>query len=144
MDFDTYWKNLIDRVYHQHEKLQGDEDLFYRLSCIYGETMVDGIEAYFERRFDEYEMDMKALTQCGFANIAADFSEARNVMFGDAPLEESLVKRIYVKLLDEDPSMSLTLNTLDVVYERMVQTMDDLDDYKYQFGLERGFYEENA
>ena len=144
MDSDKYWKNLIDRVYRQHERLQGDEDLFYRLSCIYGETMVDGIESYFERRFNEYEMDMKALTQCGFANIAADFSEARNVMFGVAPLEESLVTRINVELLNEDPSVSPTLIKLKVIYERLVQALEDLADYKYKFGLERGFYEETA
>ena len=144
MESDAYWKNLIDRVYSQHEKLQGDEDLFYRLSCIYGETMVDGIESYFERRFDEYEMDMRTLTQCGFANIAADFGEARNVIFGDAPLEEALVKRIIVKLLDEDPAVSPTLNTLQVIYDRLIQTLEDLADYKYKFGLERGFYEESA
>jgi hypothetical protein len=106
--------------------------------------MVDGIESYFERRFDEYEMDMRALTQCGFANIAADFGEARKVMFGDAPLEESLGKRIIVKLLDEDPAVSQTLNRLQVIYERLVQTLEDLADYKYKFGVERGFYEESA
>jgi len=40
--------------------------------------------------------------------------------------------------------MSLTLNTLDVIYKRLVQTLEDIDDYIYQFGLERDFYEENA
>ncbi len=60
MNFDSYWKDLIHRVYRQKAALHGPEDVLYRLTCIYGETMVDGVEAYFERRYDEFERGMSA------------------------------------------------------------------------------------
>lgn len=144
MDLDTYWKTLIDRVYEQKEKLQGDEDIFYRLSCIYGETMVDGIEAYFERRYKEYDLDMAALKQTGFANIASDFDEARKVMFGDALLEESFISSVVAKMLDENTEMQSVLQAIDIIYQRLIERLEVLAEYKYQFGLRQGFYLEPA
>ena len=70
MDYDEYWHGLVDRVYREQAELHGDEERFYRLSCIYGETMVDGIEAYFERRFGEFPADMDALRSAGFGELA--------------------------------------------------------------------------
>lgn len=143
MDFDTYWKNLIDRIYTRNETLQSDEALFYRLSCIYGETMVDGIEAYFERRYNEFEIDMKALTQCGFENIAIEFRKARKIMFGDVLLDEPFVKQVVSDLLDERPAVSPIVNAINVIYEDLIKALDELDEYKYRFGLEKGFYEDS-
>ena len=44
MDFDSYWKDLTHRVHQEKAVLTGPEELVYRLTCIYGETMVDGVE----------------------------------------------------------------------------------------------------
>jgi hypothetical protein len=68
--FDAYWTQIVKRVYEDHEALCGKEELFYRWSCIFGETMVDGIEAYFERRFDQFDADMSALRVAGFPHVA--------------------------------------------------------------------------
>ena len=119
--FDAYWFQLVDRVHNRHEVLSGKEDLFYRWSCIYGETMVDGIEAYFECRFDQWELDMESLRVAGFPDIASDFEEARQVIFGDAPLNETTVDAVIMKLLDESDDVQPVLAEIDKLYRRLIR-----------------------
>ena len=144
MDFDTYWENLVHRVYRQNEVLAGDEALFYSLACIYGETMVDGVEAYFERRFSEFEKDMTALVESGFEDVASDFREARRIMFGDSPLNEENVSQVVDRLLDEDAEVMHILEKLGLVYDRLIARLPDVADYKYDFGIQKGLYQEEA
>ena len=84
MNFDVYRHQLVHRVYDQNEVLHGKEALFFRWSCIYGETMVDGIEEYFARRFPEFEADMEALHLAGFDDLVPEFRKVRILMFGDS------------------------------------------------------------
>ena len=142
MDFDAYWRQLVSRVHHHHEELHGCEALFFRWSCIYGETMVDGIESYFDRRFDQFDADMAALRSAGFADVAQDFVQARQVMFGIAPLDEELIERTARRLLEESPAAQQTLDQIGTIYERMIPRLEELAEHKYQFGLREHLYSE--
>jgi hypothetical protein len=140
--FDDYWKSLIDRVYKQHQQLEGQEALFYRLSCIYGETMVDGIEAYFERRFKEFDADMRALESIGFADVASDFDQARQRMFGDVPLEQSTVEEAIDKFSawEEADEEHPAIIQLGEIYRRLIPRLEELDEHKFKLGAGEGFY----
>lgn len=142
MNFDSYWKILVHRVYRGGEVLTGPEETVYRLTCIYGETMVDGIESYFERRFSEYEKDMVLLADSGFGDIAADFSEAKNLMFGMAPLSESVVMPVIDRLLDEKHEDRAILDALGAVYDRLIARLPRVLVYRDTYARERQLYEE--
>jgi hypothetical protein len=144
MDFDTYWEQLVERVYKGHEVLFGKEELFYRLSCIYGETMVDGIEAYFDRRFDEFEADMEALQGTGLHGVATEFQRARKVIFGDVALDQPTVQVMVRKLLDGKDDVQPILAKIDSIYRQLIPQLELLADYKYEFGLRQGLYSESA
>lgn len=141
MNFDEYWSHLIKRVYHQHETLTGVEEQLYRLTCILGETMVDGVEAYFERRWREFLTDQQALQRAGFADVAADYQAARRVMFGGAELTESLVDITVERLLEETDDVQPTLTEIGVIYDRLIARAPEVMDYRYQLGLDHGLYE---
>ena len=138
--FDRYWAQLVDRVIGKHEVLSGAEELFYRWSCIYGETMVDGIEAYFERRFDQFKADMESLNTAGFADIAADFERARRLIFGACQLDRMTVEATITKLLDESEEVRPILAEIDNIYRRLIPRLNSLAEYKYAWGLSKNFY----
>lgn len=142
MDFDEYWHGLVDRVHHGRAALSGDEERFYRLSCIYGETMVDGIEAYFERRFDEFAADMEALLSAGFGELAGEFELARKLLFGSAPLDRETVEATITRLLDETEETEPVLSEIGKIYARVIPQCERLADYKYSFGLAAGLFSE--
>jgi hypothetical protein len=140
MNFDEYWHSLVDRVYRGQAKLRGDEERFYRLSCIYGETMVDGIESYFERRFDEFAADMGELRRSGFAELASEYELARKVMFGATPLDRETVEVTVTRLLDEAEDVQPVLEELNNIYRRVIPQLKRLANYKYSMGLAAGFF----
>jgi hypothetical protein len=140
--FDAYWTQLVQRVYERHEVLSGKEELFYRWSCIYGETMVDGIEDYFERRFDQFDADMAALRVAGFPDVATEFERARRLIFGDHPLDATFVEATIGKLADESEEVQPTLAQIDVIYRRLIPRLESLAEYKYKFGLRENLYSE--
>jgi hypothetical protein len=144
MDFDTYWKNLIRRVYDEQAVLRGAEERLYRLTCIYGETMVDGLEAYFERRFDEYERDMAALNENGFSDIVADFAEARETMFGDSPLTEDVIEPVLKSLLDEDELLATEMQQIAGIYSRLIERLPAVLDCRDTIGVDNGLFELHA
>lgn len=84
MDFEEYWSDLVDRAGEFGEGLDGVEERVFRLTCIYGETMVDGIESYFARRWSQVDADARALRETGFPDVAAEFAAARRLIFRDA------------------------------------------------------------
>ena len=139
MDFDQYWQSLIHRVYRQRAVLVGNEELFYRLSCIYGETMVDGIEAYFDRRFDQFAADMIAVRNAGFGDLASEFEHARQLLFGSAPLDRKTVEAS-LRRLDETEGSSSTLAEIDKIYDRIIPQLEQLADYKHSLGLKAGLF----
>lgn len=141
MDFDTYWKHLIDRVYQQREVLSGAEELVYRLTCIYGETIVDGIEAYFERRCDEYERDIAAMNENGFADIATDFAEARSVLFGNAPLTEETINPVLDRLLRDDTDLKAERKQINAIYDRLIDRLPELLDRRDEIGALNGLFD---
>jgi hypothetical protein len=140
--FNEYWKSLVHRVYDRHERLEGSEALFYRLSCIYGETMVDGIEAYFERRFQEFDADMDALAAMGFADLASEFGMARRLMFGDLPLDQLIVEEGIERFSawEEADEEHLAIVELGEIYDRVIPQLEELEDSKYRLGVAEGFY----
>jgi hypothetical protein len=140
MNFDEYWHDLVNRVFHKQAKLQGGEERFYRLSCIYGETMVDGIESYFERRFAEFVADMDALRTAGFAELASEYERARELLFGSAPLDRETVETITLRLLHETEESSPVLREIGNIYGRVIPLLEQLAAYKYAYGLTVGFY----
>jgi hypothetical protein len=140
MDIDAYWKLLVVRVHHKKERLCGPEELVYRLTCIYGETMVDGIEAYFERRFDEYDRDIEVLTEFGFSDIAADFGQARSIMFGDAPLNKATIAPVIDRLLDEDESTENERRQIGVIYDRLIERLPELLERRDEIGVANGLF----
>jgi hypothetical protein len=142
MDFDTYWTDLVDRVYHRKEVLRGSDELVYRLTCIYGETMVDGIEAYFERRGDEYDRDMAVLMEQGFADISDNFREARRVMFGDSPLNESTITPVLERLLDEDETLEPMQREIDEIYDRLIERLPKVLERRDEIGVANGLFTE--
>lgn len=141
MDFDAYWKNLVDRVYHQREVLRGADELVYRLTSIYGETMVDGIEAYFERRCDEYVQDMSALKEHGFADIAADFAEARRVLLGDAPLTQDTIGDVIDRLFSDDETLAAERGQIDIIYKRLIERLPDLLNRRDEIAVANGLFD---
>ncbi|HIK15691.1 MAG TPA: hypothetical protein IGS53_10465 [Leptolyngbyaceae cyanobacterium M33_DOE_097] len=143
MDYDEYWHSLVLRVCDEQEKLYGDEDRFYRLSCIYGETIVDGIEAYFERRFDEIEKDMAALRNSGFNELASEFDLARELLFGSAPLNRKNLEVVIQKLMDATEDVEAIQIEIGKIYDRVIPQLDRLADYKYSFGLAAGFFRDD-
>lgn len=144
MDFDTYWKNLLDRVYKQKEVLTGPEEQLYRLTCIYGETMVDGVEAYFERRYAEFQADMDTLVDHGFTDVAADFLKAREVMFGNVTLTEESVVPIISRLLKEGEEDQPILKEINRIYDRLITRLPDVLDVRDRIGVENGLFEEET
>jgi hypothetical protein len=140
--FDRYWAQLVERVYGKHEVLTGAEELFYRWSCILGETMVDGIEAYFERRFDQFETDMESLHTAGFPDVAADFERARKLIFGASRLDRMTVEAIITKLYDESEEVRPILAEIDSIYRRLIPRLNSLAEYKYAYGLGGNLYSE--
>ena len=142
MDFDQYWKNLIHRVHRQRAVLVGNEEVFFRLSCIYGETMVDGIESYFERRFDEFAPDMIALRNVGFGELASEFELARRLLFGSAPLDRKTVEA-RIMLLDETEQSTPILAEIDKIYDRIIPQLEELADYKHSFGLKAALFSDS-
>lgn len=141
MDFDTYWENLIRRVYDEHAVLSDVEECVYRMTCIYGETMVDGVEAYFERRFSEYERDMAALIEHGFSEIASDFAEARTIMFGNSALTEEIVEPVLNCLLNEDESLVTEMQQIADIYSRLIDRLPAVLDCRDKIGVENGLFE---
>jgi hypothetical protein len=142
MNFDCFWKNLVQRIYTGGEALTGAEDTVHRLTCIYGETMVDGVESYFERRFREYARDMELLAECGFGDIASDFSEAKNLLFGMAPLSETVVMPVIDRLLDEKDEDRATLVALGAIYDRLISRLPLVLACRDRYAHERQLYEE--
>lgn len=140
MDFDTYWKRLVNRVYRQKEVLCGSDELVYRLTSIYGETMVDGIEAYFERRFDQYDRDIAVLIDNGFSDIAADFDQARIIMFGNSPLNEATITPVVDRFLDEDESTENERRQIGVIYDRLIERLPELLDRRDEIGVDNGLF----
>lgn len=144
MNFDTYWGQLVDRVYKKKEELTGADEVFYRLTCIRGETMVSGTEAYLERRYPEFAADMRVLDESGLQDLAGEFRKARIVLFGEQPLDPDQVADIYMLLLDEDPSMAAIQEQLDAISERVIGKIDALDDYRMDYGVRNGLFEKDT
>ncbi len=138
--FDEYWPELVGRVYSGKEILEGDEELLYRLTCIMGETLVDGLEAYFDRRYREFDRDMIALKASGFSGLARDFAEAKELMFGTVDMTEEVVRKVVLNLLDERPEDQATLDAIGEVYDRVIPAMDEVAEYRYQLGINSGLY----
>ncbi|MCC9607557.1 hypothetical protein LOC68_12145 [Blastopirellula sp. JC732] len=128
MDFETYWTNLVHRVFDEQETLCGPDELIYRLTSIYGETMVNGIFGYFDQRFLEYDHDLRLLRACGYNDIADDFAKARHLMFGETPLSEESVNEVFERLAEdeENPSPSSESAELDVIYDRLIERLPQL------------------
>lgn len=142
MNFDDYWRGLVNKVYGEQIELQGDEEQFYRLSCIYGESMVDGLEAYFERRFEEFEADMDALRKAGFGGLVSEYESVRILMFGEAaPLERGVVETAVEKLLDEPPELEPVIAEINKIYQRVIPQLNRLADYKNSFGAAAGLFD---
>jgi hypothetical protein len=142
MNLDAYWTELVNRIYHQKEVLKGNEELYYRWSVIVGDTLRDGIESYFERRYEEFEADMAALQTAGFPEIAAEFQQARQVMFGESPLDSEVVERVIQDLLDETDEALPISAEIDVIYRRLIPRLETLSEYKHEFGLREKLYTE--
>jgi hypothetical protein len=143
MDFEEYWTRLIDRVYREKAELDGDEECFYRLSCIYGETVVDGIESYFERRFGDFPADMEALRSEGFDELASEYEAARDVLFGSAPMDQGTIEATVMRLLDEAEESEPVLAELGKIYDRLIPQLERLAEYKYSFGLAAGLFRDS-
>jgi hypothetical protein len=135
MDFDTYWTNLVNRVYGQKEQLSGPEEVVFRLTCIYGETMVDGIESYFERRCADFQRDMEVLRENGFSDIAADFNAARQALFGNLPLTESAIAPVLSRLLDGDEPSQHISEQISAIYDRLIDQLPRVLDVRDEIGV---------
>jgi hypothetical protein len=102
--------------------------------------MVDGIEAYFERRFGEFAADMNALRTAGFGKLASEYESARKLLFGATPLDWGTVEATVTRLLDETEESEPVLAELSKIYERVIPQLERLAGYKYSFGIAAGLY----
>ena len=136
MNYDGYWRQLVDRVHRRKEVLQGDEAVFHRLTSIRGETYVGGIQTYFDERFAEFEKDMAALEVVGLHATAAVYRRARTLLYGDAPLTEATV---YAYLERDDPGWEPP--GLAELQADLLPLLDELEDVRDAFGLKAGFYD---
>jgi hypothetical protein len=154
LNFDTYWEKLIGKVYVSNtgvlnqnylNELSPNDLIFYQLTCIRGETMVDGVEAYFERRFDEFESDMNLLKTVGFQDLAEKYFQVKKIMFGENEMKKEFIENFfdkYYSLLCEDENYragweneidKLSLEIMDIIMERF-------DDYRMEFGIENELF----
>lgn len=104
--------------------------------------MVDGIESYFERRFDYFTLDMTALRKTGFDDLAFEFESARHLLFGYAPLTPEIVEPVMLKILNETVDSEPLVKEISKIYTRIIPQLEILADYKYSFGLEKGLFRE--
>ena len=141
MDQDAYWKSLVERVHRRGERLSGAEDRYYRLSCLFGETMVDGLEAYFDRRYEEFDLDMEALVASGFPDIQSDYLAAKDLMFGVPSLTGQTVASVVNRLLDERDEDRALLAKLGAIYDRLIARLPAVADFRDAFGVENALYE---
>ena len=144
MNFDTYWKGLVKRVYREGYRPEGAEGDLYRLTCIHGETVGDGIEAYFERRHEEFEADMDALARYGFHDIAADYREAKKIMFGDAELTYKLADSVNRRLMNNEETDKPILTELRKIYKRVCEKLPKVLEARDKIGVENRFFEGEA
>jgi hypothetical protein len=140
LSFDEYWEKIINKVFHSKEELSANDLLFYRLTCIRGEIMVDGIESYFERRFDEFKNDMNLLNEIGFKDIAEILYIIKRKMFGENELNEEIVNEIVEKLLDEDPNYMEIQNEINKSYLEIIEKIDRLDKYRMEYGIKNKLF----
>ena len=136
-DYDTYWKQLLGRVY-AGETLEGNERLFYRLSMIRGD-IYDDVAEYFERQFAHFNDDMLDLEATGFGDLARELTELRIRLFGDAPLTQKVIDDFFDRYW-EDAESSLH-EELEGFSERLQPRFDDLQDYRDRLGLREEFYQ---
>jgi hypothetical protein len=149
LNFDEYWKNLINKIYIPNsgllnqdvlEKLSPNDLIFYQLTCIRGEIMVDGIESYFERRFDKFESDIKLLNKMGFQKIAEKIYNVKMIMFGKKALDTEIVERTIDKLLDEDSNYILIQEKINKIYLEIIENIELLDNFRMEFGIKNGLF----
>jgi hypothetical protein len=103
--------------------------------------MVDGLESYFERRFEEFDLDMEALGSSGFPDVRLDYVEAKNLLFGVASLTQPAVASVVSRLLEEREEDRELLAKLGVIYDRLITRLPEVAAFRDDFGVERGFYE---
>ena len=103
--------------------------------------MVDGLESYFERRFEEFDLDMEALASSGFHDVRLDYLEAKNLLFGVSALTEPTVTAVVTRLLEEKKEDRELLASLDVVYDQLIARLPEVAVFRDRFGVESGFYE---
>jgi hypothetical protein len=85
---------------------------------------------------------MDALRKSEFDELASEFERARNILFGSAPLNRKTVEPVIMKLLDETEESKPVLEEIGKIYDRIIPQLENLADYKYSFGLEKGLFNE--
>ena len=149
MTFDEYWENLFEKIYDQKSGLKlsklktnlSKADLtLYRLTCIRGETMVNGIEAYFEQRFEEFENDMNILKEIGFQSLAEKYYNVKKIMFDEKEFTRQNFVKIFDGLLNEEPEYIIMQEKIDKMYSNVIAEIGKLDDYRLEFGIKNGLF----
>ena len=141
-DYDTYWRQLLDRVYKDKEALQGSELMFYRLCTIAGDAYSSGIAEYFEHNWQEFDRDAEYLAQNGFDDIASALRNARKLLFGNVALTQEIVDASldeYWETSGEEGEGPL-YEALDEMREDLMPRLEELMDYKNELGLREKFY----
>jgi hypothetical protein len=149
LSFDEYWENLIGRIYtlksespnqDSIEKPTQNDLIFYRLTCIRGETMVSGVLGYFESRCDEFEDDMLLLKQVGFQHLAEKFCKAKNVLLGEEAINRSNFEPLFTKILDEEPNFVVLEKEIDKIFSDIIDDIEQLDEYRFKFAIQNGLF----
>jgi hypothetical protein len=148
LTFDEYWDNLIRKIYvprtgkenqNALKELSTNDLIFYRLGCIRGETTVDGVQAYFERRFNEFESDMKLLTENGFQDLAEKYYRVKMIMFGENILTEEFIDEYFEEYYSSDnDEMEKEIDDVSMEIIKIIE--ERFDNYRIEFGIKNGLF----
>jgi hypothetical protein len=84
---------------------------------------------------------MAVLVEQGFAEIADDFREARRVMFGDAPLNESTITPVVSRLLNSDTALEGVQPQINEIHDRLIEQLPELLERRDEVGKASGLFE---
>ena len=148
LTFDEYWEKILKKIDSTKEELSRNDLIFYQLTCIRGETMVDGPVAYFQRRFDEFENDMNLLKEIGFQDLAEKYLEIKKIIFGEKLLNTEALDEFDEKFYSDDeekadfPAIEQLEKEISPIYDEIIDIIDKrFDDFRMEFGIKNGLFE---
>jgi hypothetical protein len=85
MNQSEYWIMLVERVYKNHEQINGDERKYWLIKQLCGEIWSSGIISYFENYGDDYVEVRDILLSGNFISLVDRIDSFSVMLFGKKP-----------------------------------------------------------